>query len=179
MCNWKGIQILTIYLISKGLLFFDTPCRELAWLRQFLLPGVFITLFAIIIACWSKVVILSSIKQKRLKYSRRASLFKILARKIQTICLGVVRCVCEPVSVKYLSFILMDKWAIVIRMIKLLSFALTDQPRRSLYLLISVLLHTNTSSSVFIQKISPTTCAFVRTLEVGAAIISFSTTWGW
>jgi hypothetical protein len=26
MCNWKGIQILTICLISKGLLFFYTPC---------------------------------------------------------------------------------------------------------------------------------------------------------
>jgi hypothetical protein len=26
MCNRKGIQILTICLISKGLLFFDTPC---------------------------------------------------------------------------------------------------------------------------------------------------------
>jgi hypothetical protein len=26
MCNWKGIQILTIWLISKGLLFFYTPC---------------------------------------------------------------------------------------------------------------------------------------------------------
>jgi hypothetical protein len=26
MCNWKGIQVLTICLISKGLLFFDTPC---------------------------------------------------------------------------------------------------------------------------------------------------------
>ena len=26
MCNSKGIQILTICLISKGLLFFDTPC---------------------------------------------------------------------------------------------------------------------------------------------------------
>ena len=24
--NWKGIQILTIWLISKGLLFFYTPC---------------------------------------------------------------------------------------------------------------------------------------------------------
>jgi hypothetical protein len=27
MCNRKGIQILTICLISKGLLFFYTPCR--------------------------------------------------------------------------------------------------------------------------------------------------------
>jgi hypothetical protein len=27
MRNWKGIQILTIWLISKGLLFFYTPCR--------------------------------------------------------------------------------------------------------------------------------------------------------
>jgi hypothetical protein len=28
MCNWKGIQILTICLISKGLLFFYTPCSK-------------------------------------------------------------------------------------------------------------------------------------------------------
>jgi hypothetical protein len=26
MCNWKSIQILTVCLISKGLLFFYTPC---------------------------------------------------------------------------------------------------------------------------------------------------------
>jgi hypothetical protein len=41
MCNWKGIQILTICLISKGLLFFDTPCTVVLTPSDEILPSAY------------------------------------------------------------------------------------------------------------------------------------------